>query len=455
MRRRSELRKAQRQGLAWVKRLKKCGLFLDMGLGKTATALTAANDFYDDFAINHCLVIAPLRVANTVWKQEAAIWQHLHDMPIEIATGSPKQRLSALQTNAVIHVINRENIPWLVENVKWKWDMVIVDESSSFKNGRSKRFRAMRKILKHVNYFIALTGTPNPNGYMDLWAQIYMMDNGERLGRTITQYRNRYFTQAGYMGYEYHLRSGAAEEIKKKIKDICLSMKAEDYIDLPPKINITRTIELPNNVMSDYRQFEEDFILALKNKDIEALSASTLANKLLQLCNGAVYDEDGNTHEVHNLKLETLKDIIDDNPNENILVAYNYKSDLERLKKAFPKAKMISKKGEEIEAWNNGKIRLLLAHPASAGHGLNIQKGGAIIVWYGLNWSLELYQQFNARLHRQGQEKRVRVIHLVASGCIDEKVMGALNSKAETQADLLKFLEASYSGKRNKALRLA
>jgi SNF2 family DNA or RNA helicase len=439
---RKNLHSYQISAIEFAHKNPKCGLFLDMGLGKTATSLTIASDFLDSFFINKVLVVAPLRVANTVWKQEAEKWGHLKDLSIDICTGSKVDRLEKLNSDADIHIINRENIPWLSENLKWKWDMVIVDESSSFKSNKSKRFKAIRKQLKHIKSMILLTGTPSPNGLMDLWSQLFLIDNGERLGKTITNYRQRFFRPDGYMGYSYKPNPDADEKIKSIIRDVCITMEAKDYLELPDRIDLNEYIELPDKSKKQYEELEKEFILSIKeDTDIEAPSAAALANKLLQISNGAIYDEDKKWHELHDSKIQALKDIIEDNPNENFLVAYNFRSDLERILKAFPNAVLLSKEGIELEEWNKGNIKMLLAHPASAGHGLNAQFGGSAIIWFGLNWSLELYQQFNARLHRQGQEKPVRIIHLVAKGCLDEKVLIALRNKAKTQNELIEYLK--------------
>jgi SNF2 family DNA or RNA helicase len=412
-----------------------------MGLGKTVITLTAISDLMDDFLIDRTLVIAPLRVANTVWKQEAANWEHLQHLKIVICTGSPAERKAALKTDADIHIINKENVPWLIKNFRWKWNMVVIDESSGFKSTKAKRFRALKKKLKFLDAIVLLTGTPAPQSMIDLWSQIFLIDMGERLGRTITGYRQRFFKTFGYMGYQYKIKEFADKKIRKLIKDICISMKAEDYLDLPNKIYLKEFIEMPKKVKAQYKELKKEFILNLKKDvNIESPSAASLLNKLLQICNGAVYDADGNTHELHSSKIERLKEIVEDNPNENFFVAYNFKSDLKRLKKAFPDAVVLSRSGEELKKWNKGRIKMLLAHPASAGHGLNAQYGGSVIIWFGLNWSLELYQQFNARIHRQGQTKPVRIIHIVAKGGVDEKILKALDSKAENQDELIEYL---------------
>lgn len=442
MLKKSNMHQYQIDAVNFAKEKKKCGLFLDMGLGKTVSALTVAADLLGENKIKRVLIIAPLRVANTVWKQEAQNWEHLNHLTIAICTGSPAARLNAVNDNAQIHVINRENIPWLVDNCKWVWDMVIVDESSSFKSAKSKRFKALRKANKLITHCILLTGTPTPKSPMDLWAQIFLIDSGKRLGRTMTMFRNKYFNQVGYMGYDYALKPNAKDFILKSISDVCMTMKAEDYLQLPEKINIKNAIQLPTKALAQYKEIEKEFLLSLDNDvNIESPSAAALANKLLQICNGAIYDEDKNTHILHDAKIEALIELLEDNPEDNILVAYNFKSDLDRIRKAIPEAVLLSKSGNELIEWNKGNIRVLLAHPMSAAMGLNAQKGGSIIAWFGLNWSLELYQQFNARLHRQGQDKPVRVVHLVAQGCIDEKVMLALDNKAANQNELIEYLK--------------
>lgn len=442
---RNNIRDYQYSLINFVKTNKKVGLFVDMGLGKTMVSLTTASDFYDDFLIDKILVIAPLRVANTVWKQEAAIWEHLTHLDIGICTGSIDNRNKVIKNNHVITVINRENVSWLCDNHKWQWDMVIIDESSGFKNHRAKRFKSIRSKTKYLKSIIELTGTPTPKNLLDLWSQLFLLDNGERLGKNITIYRNRFFKASGYMGYEYKALPGSEDKIKGLIKDICVTMKSEDYVQLPERIDLFEYIEMPSNIKKEYKELEKEFILTLESGiDIEAPSASGLHNKLLQFCNGALYDADRKIHEIHNLKIDTLKEIIEDNPGENFLIAYNYQSDLIRLKKAFPKMKVLSKSGEEVDEWNKGKIHLLACHPGSAGHGLNIQFGGCVIIWFGLNWSLELYQQLNKRLHRKGQTKPVRIIHLIIKDGMDEKVLQALTSKAKTQDELLEFLRFIY-----------
>lgn len=442
----------QTRSAEFIVNTKRCQLFLDMGLGKTVSTLTALSDLSDSFAVKRTLIVGPLRVANTVWKQEAQKWSHTCDLSIKIATGTPKNRTAALLSNSEIIVINRENIPWLVDfyckndktnkyNLnKWPFDCIVIDESSSFKSSKSGRFKAIKRILPKTEYMVLLTGTPAPNGLLDLWSQSYLIDQGVALGRNITAYRNRFFT-TDYMGYSYEPRSDAKENIEALIAPYTLSMQAEDYLTLPSRLDTVVEIDIPPAAMKAYIEFKKEMYIDFHGNDFEALNAATLANKLLQFANGAVYtDELKNFSTVHDSKLDALKDIIDDNPNENILLAYNFKSDLIRLKKKFPELVVLSKEGKELEKWNCGKIKLMACHPASAGHGLNLQGGAAMMVWFGLNWSLELYQQFCARLHRQGQTRPVKVIHLIAKNTIDEKVMSVLLDKEAIQTSLLKAL---------------
>jgi len=444
MRSRSDLHSYQLRAVDFIQQRKRCALWLDMGLGKSVTTLTAAADLLDGFAVSRVLVIAPLRVANSVWRQEAALWDHLRHLKVQVCTGTEKARLSALQSQADVYVINRENVPWLVAQYgkRWPFDCVVIDEASSFKNASSQRFKALRKTLPDTEYMILLTGTPSPNGLLDLWSQIYLIDFGNTLGRTMTAYKQRFFEQ-DYMGYKFTPRAGSAEKIHALLRPHVLSMSAADYLQLPDRIDLIERVTLPAAALQAYRDFEKTLLAELPDgEEVEAMSAAVLANKLLQFSNGAMYTDDlGNWSEIHDAKLEALADLIEQNPNENILLAYNYKTDLVRLQKRFPQARVLDKNPDTVRAWNDGEIELLLAHPASAGHGLNLQRGGSLIIWFGLNWSLELYQQFNARLHRQGQDKPVRVVHLIADDCIDERVMGVLSDKTAMQSALLQALK--------------
>lgn len=418
-------------------------LALEMGLGKSVSTLTAISDMLDGFTANKVLVIAPLRVANSVWAQETRLWAHLNHLRVSVCTGPEKARRASLSVDADVYVINRENVPWLVQNygAKWPFDTVVVDESSSFKNPSSKRFKALRKMLPNIESVVLLTGTPSPNGLLDLWAQMYLIDYGERLGRTLTGYKHRFF-EADYWGRKFEPRAGSEDTIHALLADKIIHMSAEDYLDMPDRIDLIETVSL-GKAEAGYKDFERTMLAELDDgKEVEASTAAVLANKLMQYANGAIYtDAHRNWTETHTAKLDALAEIVEDNPSETILVAYNYASDLERLRKRFPDARVLDKSQDTIDAWNRGEIPMLLAHPASAGHGLNLQKGGALCVWFGLNWSLELYQQFNARLHRQGQDRPVRVVHIVGEDTIDQRVMGVLRDKDATQKNLLNALK--------------
>jgi SNF2 family DNA or RNA helicase len=418
-------------------------LLLDMGLGKTASALSAATDLIDGCVVKRVLVIAPLRVANSVWQQECEKWEHLSHLKVSVCTGDARKRISALQRTADVYTINRENVPWLIKHCAhaWPFDAVVVDESSSFKSSSTQRWRALKKILPETQYMILLTGTPSPNSLLDLWSQMYLVDFGARLGRTMSAYKQRFFEQ-DYMGYKWTIKEGAAEQIHDLVADVCISMSADDYLELPQRIDLIERVVLPESIKAQYDSFEKHLLATLSSgEQVEALNAAVLANKLLQWCNGATYtDAVGNWTQIHSAKLEALKELAENN-DEPMLVAYNYRTDLMRIVALFPHAVTLDKNPETVNRWNRGEIKMLLAHPASAGHGLNLQDGGALCVWFGLNWSLELYQQFNARLHRQGQTKPVRIVHIVAEGCIDERVLQVLSNKDAGQRDLLRALK--------------
>ncbi len=444
----------QKQASKFIVDHKRVMLLLDMGLGKTVSTLDALAELIDGFMVRRTLIIAPLRVANTVWKQESKKWEHTQHLNIKIAAfPSVKDRVAALLSPSDITVINRENVRWLVDfycknpkndkydSNKWPFDCVVIDESSSFKNASSQRFKALKRILPKTEYMVELTGTPSPNGLLDLWPQVYLIDMGKSLGRNMTAYKQRFF-KSDYMGYKYEPLSNSKEIIEGLMRPFSLSMATEDYIELPDRIDITVDIELPKKAVNLYKEFEKEMYAEFDGEELLALSAGVLANKLLQFANGAAYIDDAQNYAtIHDAKLDALKDIIEDNPSENILLAYNYKSDLERILKKFPEAVVLSKSGEELPDWNAGKIKLMVCHPASAGHGLNLQAGSATMVWFGLNWSLELYQQFCKRLHRQGQTKPVRIFHLVAKDTIDERVVSVLNDKDALQSSLLDALK--------------
>lgn len=422
------------------------GLLLEMGLGKTVISLTAVRQLIDDLDVFRVLVIAPLKVAEDTWSRESLKWDHLQDLKISKILGDRNTRIRAAEAEADVYVINCENTAWLVENYgkAWKWDMLIIDELSKFKNSSSGRFRALRKVRSKCSRIVGLTGTPNPNSLLDLWAEIYLLDGGERLGRYITRYRQAYFQPGAhrdYVVYEWVPRPGAMEQISKRIEDITVSMKAADYIRLPKRIDNVVPVILPEDAKRKYLQLEQVHLLELKDTEITATNAAAVMGKLLQLSGGAVYDDEGGYAEIHQAKLEVLKEIID-TAQEPVLVFYGYRHERERILKYFEGYGPRELKNEQdIEDWNAGRIGLLIAHPASVGYGLNLQQGGHRIIWYSLPWSLELYQQANARLYRQGQTKPVIISHLIAEGTVDENVMKSLQKKDLSQAALMEALK--------------
>lgn len=427
------------------------GLFLDMGLGKTVITLTAINDLeYNRFAVAKALIVAPKKVAEATWQKEATKWDHLRHLRFSTVLGSAAKRIRALNTPADVWVINRENVPWLVEYYQnaWPFDMVVLDESSSFKNHQAKRFKSLTWVRHSICRIVELTGTPSPNGLLDLWAQLYLLDEGQRLGRKITHFRERYFEpdQRGRdMVYSYAPKIGAAEAIRQLIGDICVSMKAEDYLSLPDCIYNDIPVVLDTKAEAAYRKLETEALLQVAESVIDAGSAAVLTNKLLQMCNGAVYDTDGQMVEIHRCKLEAFLETVESLQGQPVLVFYNFKHDLERLEGALVgsglRVRRLTGAAEET-AWNNREIDVLLAHPASCAYGLNLQAGGNHVIWFGLNWSLELYQQANKRLHRQGQTEKVIIHHLVVQGGVDEDVITALQDKGDTQDALMRALKA-------------
>lgn len=439
---RENLHEYQNLMISKIKQNKSFALFVDMGLGKTVSTLTAIKDLYDSCEIEKILIIAPLRVAKTVWHTEISNWSHLSGLTYSIIHGSQKEREIALNKDCQLYIINRENTDWLVEKVqkskKLYFDMLIIDESSSFKSHSSKRFKYLKKLLNVFDRKLILTGTPSPNGYMDLWSQIYILDQGERLGKNITMYRQSFFDQ-DYMSYSYTIKDKAEDKIKRRLKDICLSIRSDDAIDLPDFVSTVVKCDMSNELLKKYKEFENDFILQIKDHEITAFNAGAMSNKLLQFCSGAIYTENDSYIEIHDLKIEALKEIIENNPDENFLIAYNFKHEKDRLLREFKEAKLLDTNPKIIEDWNAKKIKILLAHPASCGHGLNLQKGGKVLIWFGFQWSLELYQQFNKRLHRQGQTERVRCFH-IAVGDIEYRLLRALEDKDLVQEDLLNNL---------------
>lgn len=423
------------------------GLFLKPGMGKTSTSLTAAERLmYDRFEVSKVLVIAPLRVAEDTWSRESEKWDHLRHLRISKVLGSEKERLAALAVDADVYCINRENVPWLVKHygLGWPFEAVIVDESSSFRNPSAQRFKALRKVRPLIRYIWELTGTPRPRSLLDLWAQIYLLDRGERLGKTMTEYKNRYFTPGrrnGYVVYEWIPRPGAEAEIYAKISDICVSMEAKDYLALPELVTTPRVVPLSPEVREQYEQMEREAVLELPEDVIDAGSAAAVNGKLLQIAGGAVYDEDHNVHELHAAKLDVLEDIMEEANGESVLVAYWYKHERDRIMARFPQAVQL-KDSETIAAWNRGEIPMLLVHPAGAGHGLNLQDGGHIVVWFGPTYDGELNEQLIDRLYRQGQKETTSVIYLVAEGTVDLDAMASLEAKANGQDAMMKAIKA-------------
>lgn len=435
----------QEQAIQFALERPSAGLFLDMGLGKSVISLTVLKHLRDDYLeLSKALVVAPKRVAEDTWPREVRKWDHLRDLSLIEIRGTPKQRVAALQESADIYVISRDNLSWLVDHYEtdWPFDVVILDELSSFKSHQSKRFKQLKRVRSYINRVIGLTGTPASNGYLDLWSQIYLLDRGKRLGRNITAFRREYCETLYRPGYnEYRLLPRAYAEIDDKLKDLCLSMKSRDYLKLEEPLSITHYVRLSAQEWQSYAQMQKEALLEFEDGEAAvALSAATVINKLLQIANGAVYTEDGEYQELHDKKLDALEELIEETQCEPVLVFYSYKSDIDRILKRFPSVRILEAE-KDIEDWNQKKIPILLAHPASAGHGLNLQDGGSLIIWFGLPWSLELYLQANARLHRQGQKEPVRIYHILAEGTVDEKVMKALEKKELRQDALLDSLK--------------
>lgn len=433
---------------------KSAGLFLDMGLGKSVITLTALVDLlHDRFEVSKVLVIAPLRVANTTWLDEVLKWKHLKGLRVSKVLGSQKDRTMALYKKADIYTINRENVPWLVELYKneWPFDMVIIDEISSFKSPSAKRFRALKKVRHKIKRFVGLTGTPAPNGLLDIWSQIYLLDGGERLGRTFSGYRSRYFHPQKYVNggipTDYALNDDAEEKIYDRISDICISMKALEYLKMPEIIFNKVEVELSEKEMKLYRKLERDLLLPLEDSDVDAANAAVLSNKLLQMAGGTVYDEYGDVHQIHDRKLDALEDLIEAANGKPVLIYYGFRHERDRIKKLFDTGEINT--SDDIAKWNRGEMKIALCHPASAGHGLNLQEGGSTIIWFGSTWSLELYQQANARLWRQGQKQTVVIHHILTKDTIDQRVMTALDNKDTGQNALIEAVKARINDLRN------
>lgn len=445
-----ELHDYQKYAVKFIEEHPVSALLLDMGLGKTITTLTAINNLiFDMFEVRKVLIIGPLRVARDTWPAEIEKWEHLKHLRYSVAVGNAEERIAALNTDADIYIINRENVDWLVSNTNFDYDMVVIDELSSFKNHQSKRFKALMKVRPKVKRIVGLTGTPASNGLMDLFAEFRLLDMGERLGRFIGQYRNEYFKpdkQNGYIVYSYKPLPDAEERIYEKISDITVSMKAVDHLKMPELISNEYTVKMSETEKEKYKELKDELILEVQDTEITAANAAALSNKLCQMSNGAIYDDDGEIIPIHNRKLDALEDIIESANGKPVLVAYWFKHDRTRIAERLNKRGIIYqeiKSAESIKSWNSGKLPVALIHPASAGHGLNLQSGGNFLVWFGLTWSLELYQQTNARLWRQGQQSETVVIqHIVTKGTVDEKILKALKEKDETQTALMSAVKA-------------
>ena len=427
-------------------------VLLEMGLGKSVITLTALFDLcLDSFLIRKVLVIAPLRVARDTWPSEIRKWDHLEGLTYSVAVGTETERKTAMMRKASVYIINRENVDWLVNKsgLPFDFDMVVIDELSSFKSWQAKRFKSLLKVRPYVKRIVGLTGTPSSNGLMDLWAEFRVLDLGKRLGRYITHYRNAYFTpdkRNGEVVFSYKPLPGAEELIYERISDITISMKSCDYLTLPECVFNEVPVFMDEKEMAVYDTFREEMVARVKDKEIDAANAAVLSGKLLQMANGAVYDEDKNVHLIHDRKLDALEDLLEGANGKPVLIAYWYQHDADRIKARFPVREI--KTSKDIDDWNAGKISAAIIHPASAGHGLNLQTGGSTLIWFGLTWSLELYQQTNARLHRQGQKDTVVIHHIIAKGTIDEDVMKALRKKERTQNALIDAVKANLEAVR-------
>ena len=435
----------QKYAVEYIKSHPVTALFLDMGLGKTVTTLTAIRDLmYDTFEVQRVLVVAPLRVARDTWPDEIKKWGHLKELTCSVVVGSVAERKQALQQDADIYIVNRENLAWLCENCRLDFDMVVLDELSSFKNHTSQRFKAMKAMRPKVKRIVGLTGTPSGNGLMDLWAEFRLLDMGERLGQYISQYRNLYFTpdkRNGTVVYSYKPLPGAEEVIYHQIADITVSMKANDYLEMPELVSVTKEVSLNEKEKKRYDELKKSLVLDLPDGEVTAANAASLTMKLSQMANGAIYTDDKNVVEIHDRKLDALEDLVESANGRPVLVAYWFKHDKDRIQKRMEAREL--KEPQDFADWNAGKIPVALIHPASAGHGLNLQSGGSILIWFGLTWSLELYQQTNARLWRQGQRSRTVIVqHIIEKGTIDERILKALEHKDGTQAALIDAVKA-------------
>lgn len=445
-----ELHDYQKYAVKFIEEHPTAALLLEMGLGKTITTLTAIDNLmYDMFEVRKVLIIAPLRVARDTWPAEIEKWEHLRHLTYSVAVGTPEERIDALERKADIYIINRENVDWLINHCYFDFDMVVIDELSSFKSSQSKRFKALMKVRPRVKRIVGLTGTPASNGLMDLFAEFKLLDMGQRLGRFITDFRSRYFQpdkQNGYVVYSYKPLPDAKERIYEQISDITVSMKAIDHLKMPELVMSEYTVRMSEQEKEKYDEFKKELVMEIQDTEITAANAAALSNKLCQMANGAIYDEENNVIPIHDRKLDALEDIIESANGKPVLIAYWFKHDRSRIARRLQKLNIVCqeiKTPQSIEAWNKGKIPVALIHPASAGHGLNLQAGGNFMVWFGLTWSLELYQQTNARLWRQGQTSETVVIqHIITKGTVDERILKALTEKDKTQTALMTAVKA-------------
>ena len=438
----------QQYAIDYIEEHPTAALFLECGLGKTAITLSALYSLmFDSFEVRRCLIVAPLRVARDTWPAEIEKWDHLKGLTFEVAVGSENSRLEAIKramrSGSRIVIVNRENLPWLIANTPWIYDMVVLDELSSFKSATALRFKALRKIRPRIERIVGLTGTPAPNGYMDLWAEFRLLDQGERLGKFITPYRQEYFTLDPFKKFaDYEIKPDGAERINRKISDITVSMQAIEHLKMPELLKQQERVSMSLDEFLAYQELKRKKVLQLGTEKVTAKNAASLCGKLCQLANGAIYDEDGAVIEIHQRKLDALEELIEEANGKPTLVAYWFKHDYERIKKRFPKAREL-KTSQDIKDWNDKKISVGLIHPASAGHGLNLQQGGSYMIWFGLTWSLELYEQTNARLWRQGQKSQTVVIkHIIADNTVDLQIYQALTNKHVTQSALMDAVRA-------------
>ena len=430
--------------MSFIKDAKKCYLMIDLGLGKTAIALTAISDLIDSFEISKAVVVAPLRVAQKTWSDEVQHWSHLKHLRVSKMLGSQKERLAGMRADADVYTINGENVQWMCEVAGKRFDgeAIFLDESTLFKNRTSRRFKYLKKWIGRFRYVVLMSATPAPNGYGNLWSQFYLIDQGERLGPSFGGYIDRFFKTLDYAGYKLALKKGADEAIHARIKDVTMTLRAEDYLKMPPCTYRDVPVPLSDEAAEKYKAFEKNCAMQMQEGEVVAAeSAASLSTKLTQLASGAVYDEERKWHLFHDAKLDALEELIEEAQGEPMLVAYAYRSDLERLKARFPHAQHLGKDVSVIDRWNRGEVPLLLAHPQSAGHGLNLQHGGRQVVWFTQIFDLELYLQMNGRLNRQGQRKPVVIHHLVAQQTIDETIVGALRRKDASQQGLLSALK--------------